>query len=36
MYIDKLGTKGSFLRTKHLLVLIHIRHKDEFGTVKLV
>ena len=32
-YIDN---KGSFLRPKHLFVLIHIRNKGEVGTLKLV
>ena len=29
-------SKGSFMRTKHLFVLIHIRNKSEIGTVKHV
>ena len=29
-------SKGSFMQTKHLCVLIHIRIKGEDGTVKLV
>ena len=28
--------KGSFMRTKRLFVLIHIRNKGEVGTTKLV
>ena len=27
---------GSFMRTKHVCVLIHIRIKGEVGTAKLV
>ena len=27
---------GSFVRTKHIFVLIHIRNKGEVGTIKLV
>ena len=30
-YVDKLG---SFMRTKHKFVLIHIRNKDEVGAIK--
>ena len=29
-------SKGSFMRTKHLFVLIHIRNKGDVGTIKLV
>ena len=29
-------SQGSFMRTKHLLVLINIRYKGEAGTIKLV
>ena len=27
---------GSFMRTKHLCILIHVRTKGEIGTVKIV
>ena len=33
---DSWISKGSFMQTKHLCVLIHIRIKGEIGTVKLV
>ena len=29
-------SKGSFMQTKHLFVLIHIRNKGDAGTMKLV
>ena len=40
-YNDLLGddasiSKESFMRTRHLFVLIHIRNKVEVGTIKLV
>ena len=34
--VEKLIGKRSFMRTKHLCVLIHIRPKGEVGTVKHV
>ena len=33
---DSWISKGTFVGTKHLRVLIHIRNKDEVGTVKHV
>ena len=43
LYIDlyvlgdnALLSKGSFMQTKHLCVLIHIRIKDEVGTIERV
>ena len=33
---DTLISKGSFMRTKQLFVLNHIRNKGEVGTIKLV
>ena len=33
---DALISKGSFMQTKHLCVLIHIRTKGEAGAIKLV
>ena len=33
---DKSKSQGSFMRTKHLFVLIHIRNKSEVGIMKLV
>ena len=30
---NALLSKGSFMQTKHLCVLIHIRIKDEVGTI---
>ena len=29
-------SKGSFMRSNHLIVLIHIRNKGEVGTMKLI
>ena len=34
--MDKLGDWGFYMQTKHLCVLINIRTKGEFGTVKHV
>ena len=38
LYVPRNGTsisKGSFMRTKHLFVLIHIRNKGNVGTVRM-
>ena len=29
-------SKGSFMRTKHIFILIHIRNKGDVGTIKHV
>ena len=31
---DTLISKGSFMRTKHIFILIHIRNKGDVGTNK--